>query len=310
MAAQNPSTAVVVARHLTKRYGAFEAVRGITFTVERGECFGLLGPNGAGKSSTIRMLCCLTEVSGGELTVFGLTAHPGNLAIKQRIGVVSQDDFLDPSLTVRENLILHGLFYGLKRPEAAARADELLLFMQLENKSRQPVRELSGGMRRRLVIARGLIGRPELLVLDEPTTGLDPQARILVWTKLKELTRSGVTLVVTTHYMEEAERLADRLVVMDNGTILEAGAPAALVDRLAGTHAVDLWEADPEQVALLVGGESRVERRGDLVSVLTRDPDAVLSRLTAGRAIGSRYLLRPANLEDVFLLLTGAALRE
>jgi lipooligosaccharide transport system ATP-binding protein len=301
---------IVEARGLVKTYGTFEAVRGIDFTVEAGQCFGLLGPNGAGKSSTIRMLCCLTDVTAGSLRVFGLDAHPGNLAIKQRIGVVSQDDFLDPNLTVRENLVIHGLFYGLARTEADARADELLAFMQLEPRAHHQVRELSGGMRRRLVIARGLIGRPELVVLDEPTTGLDPQARIMVWSKLKELLRTGVTLIVTTHYMEEAERLADHLVVMDGGRILDRGAPRDLVDRLVGTAALDLWDADAQVVAAAVGEAGRVEPRGELVSVLTRDPDRVVALLKAQGVPMSRYLARPANLEDVFLLLTGAGLRD
>jgi lipooligosaccharide transport system ATP-binding protein len=302
--------AIVEARGLQKRYGDFQAVRGIDFEVWPGECFGLLGPNGAGKSSTIRMLCCLTEVSGGTLKVFGLDAHPQNLAIKQRIGVVSQDDFLDPSLTVRENLVLHGRFYGLTQKAAQARADELLVFMQLEARQASQVRELSGGMKRRLVIARGLIGQPELLVLDEPTTGLDPQARILVWGKLRELARSGVTLVITTHYMEEAERLTDRLVIMDGGAILEAGPPRELVERLAGTAAVDLWDADPMTVARAAAESGRVETRGELTTVLTRAADEVLRRLKAAGVPMSRYLARPADLQDVFLLLTGSALRE
>jgi lipooligosaccharide transport system ATP-binding protein len=206
--------------------------------------------------------------------------------------------------------LIHGLFYGQSRADADSRADELLEFMQLENKAGSPVRELSGGMRRRLVIARGLIGRPELLVLDEPTTGLDPQARIMVWSKLKELLRTGVTLLITTHYMEEAERLADHLVVMDGGVILEAGTPSELIDRLAGTAAVDVWDADPHAVADVVGTAGRVETRGDLVSILTRDADQVLERLKTGGVPISRYLARPANLEDVFLLLTGSGLRD
>jgi lipooligosaccharide transport system ATP-binding protein len=310
MASSVAAEPIVSARGLVKRYGAFEAVRGIDFDVFPGECFGMLGPNGAGKSSTIRMLSCLTDVTAGTLTVFGEDAHPGNLRIKRRIGVVSQDDFLDPSLTVEENLILHGLFYGLTRQQALRRTDELLEFMQLQDRRRQPVRELSGGMRRRLVIARGLIGNPALVVLDEPTTGLDPQARLLVWSKLKELTRSGVTLVITTHYMEEAARLADRLVIMDQGRVLEAGSPQDLVDRVAGTHAVDLWDVDPEALRPAVGDVARVEHRGDLVTLLTRSPDHLLDRLRHARLQPNRYLLRPANLEDVFLLLTGAHLRD
>lgn len=301
---------VVEARGLEKNYKGFRAVQGISFSVQAGECFALLGPNGAGKSSTIRMISCLSPVSGGSLRVFGEEVHPDNLRIKQRIGVVGQEDFLDPNLTVTENLVIHGLFYGLSQTEARARARELLTFMQLTDKSERRVRELSGGMRRRLVIARGLIGRPDLVILDEPTTGLDPQARIMVWMQLKELTRRGVTLIVTTHYMEEAHRLADRLAVMDHGRILEEGAPLELVDRLVGSEAVEVWGVDKETVTNAVGDLGRVEQRGDSVAILTRRPDAVLNVVNGGTFSASRYLVRPAGLEDVFLLLTGSELRD
>lgn len=301
---------VVEARGLQKNYKGFPAVQGINFSVQAGECFALLGPNGAGKSSTIRMICCLSPVSGGSLRVFGEEAHPDNLHIKQRIGVIGQEDFLDPNLTVTENLLIHGLFYGLSQKEAHSRASELLTFMQLTDKSARRVRELSGGMRRRLVIARGLIGRPDLVVLDEPTTGLDPQARIMVWMQLKELTRRGVTLIVTTHYMEEAHRLADRLAVMDHGRILEEGSPLELVDRLVGTEAVEVWGVDKETLVSAIGDLGRVERRGDSVAILTRRPDAVLDVVRGGTLSVSRYLVRPAGLEDVFLLLTGSELRD
>jgi lipooligosaccharide transport system ATP-binding protein len=302
--------AVVHAENLQKRYGSFEAVRGLTFDVEEGECFAFLGPNGAGKSSTIRMICCQSPVTAGILTVFGQRADPHAIAVKRRLGVVAQDDYLDPELTVEENLVLHGRFYGLSGREAGARADDLLEFMQLEAKKGQRVKELSGGMRRRLVIARGLIGRPQLLVLDEPTTGLDPQARLLVWTRLRELTRDGVTLIVTTHYMEEAARLADRLVVMDHGLILDRGTPADLVDRIAGTEAVDVWGLELAYAERLVGSVGRVEVRGDALAILSRHGAAVIERLNAGPIAPERLQLRPASLEDVFLLLTGKELRE
>jgi lipooligosaccharide transport system ATP-binding protein len=302
--------AIVSAQHVQKRYGSFVAVRDLSFTVEAGECFAFLGPNGAGKSSTIRMICCQSPVSAGTLTVFGQPAHPHALAIKRRLGVVAQDDYLDAELTVQENLMLHGMFYGLGVREARRRSDELLEFMQLEGKRRQRVRELSGGMRRRLVIARGLIGRPDLLVLDEPTTGLDPQARILVWGRLRELVQGGVTLIVTTHYMEEAARLADRLVVMDHGEILDQGRPQDLVERVAGTEAVDVWGLDAAAVAAAVGEAGRVESRGDGLAVLTRDSQAVLERLSQAPRRPERLQVRPASLEDVFLLLTGKELRE
>jgi lipooligosaccharide transport system ATP-binding protein len=303
-------TAIVAAHELRKRYGDFEAVRGLDFSVQEGQCFAFLGPNGAGKSSTIRMICCQSPVSSGTLTVFGEPAHPHAIRIKQQLGVVAQDDYLDPELTVEENLVLHGRFYGLRADEARARGHELLGFMQLDAKRQNRVRELSGGMRRRLVIARGLIGRPRLLVLDEPTTGLDPQARLLVWTRLRELVRSGVTLIVTTHYMEEAARLADHIVVMDHGQILEAGSPDDLVRRIAGREAVDIWGLDDARVTALVGDLGRVEPRGDGLAVLTDDAAGVVSRLNAGGERPERLQVRPASLEDVFLLLTGKDLRE
>jgi len=302
--------AIVTARDLKKRYGDFEAVRGLSFDVEEGQCFAFLGPNGAGKSSTIRMICCQSPVSAGTLTVFGEPAHPHAVRIKRQMGVVAQEDYLDPELTVEENLALHGRFYGLGGREARERADDLLRFMQLDTKRTNRVKELSGGMRRRLVIARGLIGRPRLLVLDEPTTGLDPQARLLVWTRLRELTRSGVTLIVTTHYMEEAARLADHVVVMDHGRILERGQPDDLVRRVAGREAVDVFGLDDAYVSDLVGDLGRVEARGDSLAVLTEDAAAVVSRIGSGGRAPERLQVRPASLEDVFLLLTGKDLRE
>ena len=301
---------IVAARGLRKRHGDLEAVRGLDFDVEEGRCFAFLGPNGAGKSTTIRMICCQSPISGGSLTVFGIPAHPHAVRIKQQMGVVAQEDYLDRELTVEENLVLHGRFYGLSGREARERGQELLTFMQLYAKRQNRVKELSGGMRRRLVIARGLIGRPRLLVLDEPTTGLDPQARLLVWTRLNELRQSGVTLIVTTHYMEEAARLADHIVVMDHGRILEAGSPADLVERIAGREAVEVWGLEETVVAEQIGNLGRVQARGDSLAVLTDSAEAVVSRLLAGALKPERMQVRPASLEDVFLLLTGKDLRE
>jgi lipooligosaccharide transport system ATP-binding protein len=286
-------------------------VRGIDFTVEAGTCFALLGPNGAGKSSTIRMISCLTPVSAGTLKVFGIAAHPEAREIKRRLGVVAQDDFLDPDLTVEENLVLHGLLYGQTRAEARRRAAEQAGRLGLGDRLGHPVRSLSGGLRRRSVIARALMGRPDLLVLDEPTTGLDPQARLAVWAALRALLREGVTLVVTTHYMEEAERLADQLVVMDHGRILERGTPTDLIRRVVGADVVEVSGVPLERVSDIVGDLGRVEPRGDASAVLTHEPTAVVERLRCELGPGPyRCLVRPADLEDVFLLLTGKGLAE
>ncbi len=306
--------AVIVAENLVKRYGDFEAVHGIDFSVAEGACFGLLGPNGAGKSTTIRMISCLAEISGGRLTVLGHDAHPGNLTIKRQLGVVSQEDYLDPSLTVRENVELHGRFYGMGYRDAKIRADELLVFLQLEEKGSAQVRALSGGMRRRAVIARALMGRPRLLILDEPTTGLDPQARILVWGKIRELKQEGVTILLTTHYMDEAQRLADDLVVIDHGTILERGTPRDLISRVVGTECLEIAECDPHT------GKSLAERvhamgavsdwQGDSLMVFSSDMDPVIAQLQEEKVLPPQYYRRRATLEDVFLRMTGRDLRE
>jgi|BEDMetMinimDraft_2_1075160.scaffolds.fasta_scaffold02800_4 lipooligosaccharide transport system ATP-binding protein len=312
---QAETAAVIEARGLEKWYGPGPedtqgyAVRGIDFTVEAGRCFALLGPNGAGKSSTIRMISCLTPLSRGMLRVFGMDAHPDAREIKRRIGVVAQDDFLDPDLTVEENLVLHGLFYGQNRTAARRRAADLAASLGLADRLGSAVRALSGGLRRRLVIARALMGHPDLLVLDEPTTGLDPQARLVVWAALRALLREGVTLVVTTHYMEEAERLADELVVMDHGRILDQGAPHDLIRRVAGQDVVEVFDVAVPRVVDAVGDLGRVEARGDACAVLTDDPARVVERLRRELGAG-RYLVRPADLEDVFLLLTGKELGE
>ncbi len=305
---------VIEAEHLVKRYGDFEAVHGIDFSVSEGACFGLLGPNGAGKSTTIRMICCLAEVSSGRLTVLGHEAHPGNLTIKRQLGVVSQEDYLDPSLTVRENVELHGRFYGMGYREAKSRAQELLVFLQLEEKGSEQVRSLSGGMRRRAVIARALMGRPRLLILDEPTTGLDPQARILVWRKIRELKQEGVTILLTTHYMDEAQRLADDLVVIDHGTILERGTPGDLINRVVGTECLEIAECDPGYGQSLVDSIQLLQVvsdwQGDSLMLFSSDMDPVIARLQEEKLLPTQYYRRRASLEDVFLRLTGRDLRE
>jgi lipooligosaccharide transport system ATP-binding protein len=306
---------VIEARALTKRYGEFTAVRGIDLEVDPGECFALLGPNGAGKSTTIRMICCLTEVTEGSLRVLGRTTYPGNLELKRSLGVVSQEDYLDPGLTVLENTEIHGRFYGIGAAEARSRALELLAFLQLDQRAGDMVRELSGGMRRRLVIARALMGRPQLLVLDEPTTGLDPQARLLVWAKLRELRAAGVTVLITTHYMDEAERLADRLAIVDHGSILDRGTPREVIERVVGPDCVECLGVSDDHAVLLrraadgVPG-ARSERQGDGVVVFARDADAVVAAWRGAGIEPERFIRRPSSLEDVFLSLTGRDLRE
>lgn len=303
-----------MAESLVKRYGSFEAVKGIDFVIQSGECFGLLGPNGAGKSTTIRMICCLTDVTAGTLTVLGENAHPGQRAIKRHLGVVSQDDNLDPSLTVRENAEIHGRFYGLDFQESRRRSDELLEFMQLEGRLNEQVRSLSGGMRRRLVIARALMGRPRLLILDEPTTGLDPQARILVWTKIRELRSQGVTILLTTHYMDEAERLADHLVVVDHGFILDRGTPRDLIHRVVGDDCLEVPELTAQAIQRIIealeGSPVWTDRQADSLLIYGEEMDGVIERLQQRGLMPRTYYRRRASLEDVFLKLTGRDLRE
>lgn len=312
--ANNTAAAVVRVHNLVKEYGNFQAVRGVDFTVREGECFGLLGPNGAGKSTTIRTICCLTDVTAGTVEVFGLPAYPGHAAIKRQIGVVAQDDHLDPDLTVKENLEIQGRFYGQDRHTAQARSVELLIWMQLEGKAHDQVRTLSGGMRRRLAIARALVAYPRLLVLDEPTTGLDPQARQLVWGKLRELKASGVTILLTTHYMEEAERLADHLVIIDHGKILERGHPTELIRRIVGRECLELTGRDVEMTrwtALLsTFPQCRFDRQGELLTVFAPDLEPVVQSLKNHGLLPQQYYRRRAGLEDVFLRLTGRELRE
>ncbi len=306
---------VVRVEGLVKRYGDFEAVHGVSFFVSEGECFGLLGPNGAGKSTTIRMICCLAAIDGGTIHVLELPAFPGNQAIKQQIGVVSQDDNLDPDLTVRENIEIQGRFYGQSAGEARERAQELLVWMQLESKAKAQVRDLSGGMRRRLVIARALMGKPRLLVLDEPTTGLDPQARQLVWAKVRELKSQGVTVFLTTHYMDEAERLCDRLVIMDHGGILEEGPPDEVIARVVGEECLELSGISEDQQVQLARhlGEAEVtfsEWQGEIWAVFGSQLDRLLQRWQTLESALPRFYRRRASLEDVFLRLTGRDLRE
>jgi lipooligosaccharide transport system ATP-binding protein len=300
----------VQARGLVKRYGSFTAVDGITFEIRPGECFGMLGPNGAGKSTTIKMITCFSPVTAGELLVGGKDVRTDARAIKARLGLVPQEDNLDPDLPVRQNLEIYARYYGIPRKVAAPRIDQALLLFQLTEKAASRVDDLSGGMKRRLIIARALVHEPELLVLDEPTTGLDPQARHLVWQQLRLLRQRGITMLLTTHYMEEATHLCDRLVIMHRGKILTEGSPRALIEEHTGGEVLELRVDGDERASLLaevngVEGVS-VEEVEDMVYVYGAAETS--RRVVARVGDARRAALRPGSLEDVFLRLTGRGL--
>jgi lipooligosaccharide transport system ATP-binding protein len=305
---------LIEGRGLTKRFGSFVAVDGIDFTVERGEAFGFLGPNGAGKSSTMRMIGCVSPLSGGSLRVLGLDPAVDGARIRARLGVVPQEDNLDTELTVWDNLLIYGRYFDLSRAVIRERAEELLAFVQLGDRRHDRVDPLSGGMKRRLIVARALINQPELLLLDEPTTGLDPQARHLLWERLYTLKRQGVTLVLTTHYMDEAQQLCDRLVIMDRGRIVAEGSPQALIDRHVTRDVVELRfesaEAPRDALGRLAGTGERVEALNDRVLVYTGDGDAVAAGLDGNGLAPASVLVRRSTLEDVFLTLTGRTLED
>ncbi len=302
---------MVAARGLRKSFGAFEAVRGIDVDVRRGEAFGFLGPNGAGKSSTMRMVAAVSPPTGGELRVLGLDPAQHGSAIRSRLGVCPQEDTLDTELSVRENLLIYGRYFGLARRVVAERADELLAFFQLTEKKAAKVDDLSGGMKRRLTIARSLINNPDLLLLDEPTTGLDPQARHLLWDKLFRLKQQGVTLVLTTHYMDEAEQLCDRLVVMDGGRIVASGSPLDLIRTHSTREVAELRFGVGEHAELAAQVEDlaeRVEVLPDRLLLYTDDGEEALARVHERGLTPVAVLVRRATLEDVFLRLTGRTL--
>ena len=310
---------MVQARGLRKTYAArrgdtvFTAVHGIEFEVRRGESFGFLGPNGAGKSSTMRMIGCVSPLSGGTLRILGLDASSRGPDIRARIGSVPQEDTLDRELTVRENLLVYGRFFGLARSVVNERADALLEFARLTDKANARVSELSGGMRRRLTIARSLINSPELLLLDEPTTGLDPQARHLLWERMFQLKQEGVTLILTTHYMDEAEQLCDRLVIMDGGRIVAEGSPRALIERYVTREVLELRFAAGDQrdaVSRTEGIGERVDVLPDRLLCFADDGDQALSALHRRGVQPLTTLVRRSSLEDVFLTLTGRSLIE
>ncbi len=300
---------LIRARGLVKRFGDLIAVDGIDLDVRRGEAFGFLGPNGAGKSSTMRMIGCVSPVTTGTLRVLGLDPAADGPEIRARLGVVPQQDTLDTELTVWENVLIYGRYFGLSRRELRPKIDELLEFVQLSDRSGDKVEPLSGGMKRRLTIARSLVNDPELLLLDEPTTGLDPQARHVVWDRLFRLKQRGVTLVLTTHYMDEAEQLCDRLVVMDHGRIVAAGSPRELIERYATREVVEVrFEDERPDNGALSGLAARVEELPDRVLIYTSDGDATAAAVSDRGLPPHSTLVRRSSLEDVFLHLTGRTL--
>ncbi|CAB4628707.1 unannotated protein [freshwater metagenome] len=304
---------MIVAKNLKKVYGDFVAVDGIDFTVKKGESFGLLGPNGAGKSTTMKMISSVSKRSSGELTILGKDPDKFGPEIRAHLGVVPQKDMLDRELKTWENLYTYGRFFGLSRKFLKPKVEELLEFAQLEEKRNEKVEELSGGMQRRLAIARGLVNEPEILLLDEPTTGLDPQARHILWDRLFRLKEQGVTLVITTHYMDEAEQLCDRLIVMDKGKIMAEGSPAALIKKYSSKEVVEVrfgTDKNAQFADALKKLADRVEVLPDRILVYTANGEATLEKIVAKGMHPVTSLVRRSSLEDVFLRLTGRTLVE
>ncbi len=304
---------LVVASGLVKRFGEFVAVDGVDFSIGRGESYGFLGPNGAGKTSTMRMIACMSPVSAGTLRVLGRDPDRDGPEIRSRIGVVPQEDTLDLELTVLDNLLVYGRYFDLPRRVIRERAEELLDFVQLTERARDRVESLSGGMKRRLTIARSLVSDPELLILDEPTTGLDPQARHLLWDRLYRLRRRGVTLVITTHYMDEAEQLCERLAVMDRGRFAAEGAPRDLIAKYSTREVVELRFGATEPAGVAAALEGLAQRREvlpDRVLLYSDDGDATLGEVHRLGLTPESTLVRRSSLEDVFLHLTGRTLVE
>ena len=293
-------TLIVEAKNIQKKYGDFEAVKDVSFAVNSGTCVGLLGPNGAGKSSTMRIMIGLSGKTSGEMTIFGKDVSELTRAEKLRMGLVPQEDNLDPDLTVRENLEVYGTYFGIPWSKIHPQVDKLLEFMKLTEKADARVNHLSGGMKRRLTIARALINDPELVILDEPTTGLDPQARVMIWKALLSLKEEGKSLLLTTHYMDEAQRLCDNIVIVDHGEVLDEGSPKELIQKHVKNYVFDLPKPVAENLL-----EVDHEDVGDSVLFYVNDPAVFKARL----ADDIEYTQRQANLEDVFLRLTGHKLR-
>ena len=304
---------VIFAQNLVKKYKDFAAVDGISFEVAPGESFGLLGPNGAGKSTTMRMVGAVSTRTGGELRILGLDPDDYGPEIRSQLGVVPQSDNLDTELRVRENLLVYGRYFGLPRKQVAERADELLAFAQLEDKATSKVDALSGGMKRRLTIARALINDPKILLLDEPTTGLDPQARHILWDRLFRLKEQGTTLLLTTHYMDEAEQLCDRLVVVDKGAIMAEGSPAELIRRHSSREVLEVRfgsERNAQVAEQIAGLGDRIEVLPDRILVYSENGEREMERMTQAGLHPITSLVRRPSLEDVFLRLTGRTLIE
>jgi lipooligosaccharide transport system ATP-binding protein len=307
------SSPVIAASLLTKKYKEFAAVDGISFEVEPGESFGLLGPNGAGKSTTMRMVGAVSTRTSGTLDILGLDPNDHGPEIRSQLGVVPQQDNLDQELRVRDNLIVYGRYFGMSLADCGRKADELLEFAQLSDRKKSKVNDLSGGMKRRLTIARSLMNDPRILLLDEPTTGLDPQARHILWDRLFRLKEQGTTLVLTTHYMDEAEQLCDRLVVVDKGAIMAEGAPAQLIRTYSTREVAEVRfgsERNAEVAALIAGIGERLEVLPDRILIYSEDGDAVLSEIARRGLHPITSLVRRSSLEDVFLRLTGRSLIE
>ncbi len=301
---------IITAKNIFKSYSGRPVISGMDFDVSAGRCFGFLGPNGAGKTTTLRMILGLSPPDRGELSVFGMSVPDQGARIRARIGVVPQNDNLDPDFTVIENLRIYGTYFRLDKADVNRRIDELLNFMDLADRADDRPSALSGGLKRRLTIARALINNPDLIILDEPTTGLDPQVRHAIWARLRDLRKAGKTLLLTTHYMEEAERLCDELVIMDHGKILDRGAPGQVTGRHVDTDVIeirDIAAATADQLSTLASVH-RVEQHGDTTFTYTAEPASVIRFLQHNGAL--HYVHRKANLEDVFLKLTGRDLRE
>jgi len=304
------SKVLIEAQSLTKKFGDLVAVDNISFQVFKGECYGFLGPNGAGKTTTMKMVHCVLPLTAGKLTVANMDVTDYAREIKKMIGVAPQEDNLDPDFTVFHNLMVYARYFDIPKAEARKRSEELLEFMQLEEKRNVIIENLSAGMKRRLILARALLNEPQILILDEPTTGLDPQARHMIWDKIRNLQKQGVTIVLTTHYMEEAFQLCDRIIIMDCGKIIEEGKPQNLVKKHVGEEVLEFTYN--EKILHLLRQkfqDIRVEIVGERVHVFTNQPRGVFPKILKEFRFGEA-LIRDANLEDVFLKLTGRRLRE
>ncbi|HYJ32859.1 MAG TPA: ABC transporter ATP-binding protein [Candidatus Binatia bacterium] len=299
----------IVASDLVKQYDEVQAVRGVSFEVAPGEVVGFLGPNGAGKTTTVRMISCFLPPTSGTASVFGVDVRERPRDVKRMLGICPQEDNLDPDFDVLKNLLVYGRYFGIPGAEVKRRALPLLEMMALQDKAKSPVASLSGGMKRRLILARALLNEPRVLVLDEPTTGLDPQARHAIWTRVRALRATGVTVLLTTHYMEEAAQLCDRVIIIDEGKILLEGTPEALVQREVGRSVIEIWNHGPDVIEAMRRVPGRLEEVGDRLYLYPEDEDQAV-RLLDARFPGQDRLLRRATLEDVFLRRTGRALRD